>query len=342
MGIFTGDFVFVGSIGRPDLLEAVAGQVGSAEPGARDLFRSAERFKQLPDYLQIWPAHGAGSACGKGLGAIPSSTVGYEKMFNPALQFSDEQAFVDYILADQPDAPKYFALMKRVNKEGPEILGGESLPPKLDVGTLPGIAGNQQVYDVAPTPEFVKSYMPGTVHLPLRFLAGWGGFIIDYQNPIYLVVSEDDLPEATRILQKIGADNIAGYFDAAEVESAGLKTESVVKESPQQIKSRIDNNDATLVDVRRNSEWNAGRIDGSVHYFLPLFEPGIEQINQEKPMVFVCKTDGRAVISASIARKHGIKDMIVMKGGTDDWTLAMLPLVTGAGTVENCKIGQSC
>lgn len=98
MGIFTGDFVFVGSIGRPDLLEQAAGIMGTAEPGARDLFHSAQRFTQLPDYLQVWPAHGAGSACGKGLGAIPSSTVGYEKRFNPALQYTDEQEFVDYIL----------------------------------------------------------------------------------------------------------------------------------------------------------------------------------------------------------------------------------------------------
>jgi hydroxyacylglutathione hydrolase len=116
MGIFTGDFVFVGSIGRPDLLEQAAGMVGTAEVGARQLFHSVEKFRALPDYLQVWPAHGAGSACGKGLGAIPSSTVGYEKRFNPALQFHDEQAFVRYILSEQPEAPKYFAVMKRVNR----------------------------------------------------------------------------------------------------------------------------------------------------------------------------------------------------------------------------------
>lgn len=99
MGIFTGDFVFVGSIGRPDLLETAAGVVGSADIGARQLYHSVRKFRNLPDHMQLWPAHGAGSACGKGLGAIPSSTVGYEKLFNPALQFHDEQKFVDYILA---------------------------------------------------------------------------------------------------------------------------------------------------------------------------------------------------------------------------------------------------
>ena len=127
MGIFTGDFVFVGSIGRPDLLETAAGVVGSAEVGARQLYHSTRRFRELPDHLQVWPAHGAGSACGKGLGAIPSSTVGYEKLFNPALQFDDEQEFVDYILTDQPETPFYFAVMKRVNKVGPELT--KDLPP---------------------------------------------------------------------------------------------------------------------------------------------------------------------------------------------------------------------
>ncbi len=122
MGIFTGDFVFVGSIGRPDLLETAAGVVGSAEKGARQLYHSIERFKSLPDHLQVWPAHGAGSACGKGLGAIPSSTVGYEKLFNPSLQYHDEQEFVDYILADQPETPFYFAVMKRGEQSWTELI----------------------------------------------------------------------------------------------------------------------------------------------------------------------------------------------------------------------------
>ena len=131
MGIFTGDFVFVGSIGRPDLLEEAAGISGTAEPGARDLYRSMAKFRELPDFLQVWPAHGAGSACGKGLGAIPSSTVGYERRFNPAFQFDSEDAFVDYILSEQPEAPKYFAIMKRVNKLGPAILPQNILPAQL-------------------------------------------------------------------------------------------------------------------------------------------------------------------------------------------------------------------
>jgi hydroxyacylglutathione hydrolase len=122
IGIFTGDFVFVGDVGRPDLLEKAAGVAGTMEAGARRLFQSLKRISQLPDHLQIWPAHGAGSACGKGLGSVPSSVLGYEKMVNWAFRITDQEEFVREVLAGQPEAPKYFAEMKRANKVGPDTL----------------------------------------------------------------------------------------------------------------------------------------------------------------------------------------------------------------------------
>ncbi len=115
MGIFTGDFVFVGDIGRPDLLEKAVGMVGSAELGANQMFHSLQRFKQLPDYLQVWPGHGAGSACGKALGAVPMSTVGYEKLNNWALLEEDKDRFVKMLLSGQSTPPKYFSTMKKLN-----------------------------------------------------------------------------------------------------------------------------------------------------------------------------------------------------------------------------------
>ncbi|CAA9340091.1 MAG: MBL-fold metallo-hydrolase superfamily, partial [uncultured Gemmatimonadaceae bacterium] len=123
-GILTGDFVFVGDVGRPDLLEKAAGQAGTMEAGARTLFRSLERFRALPDHLQLWPGHGAGSACGKALGAVPSSTVGYERRANWGVATLDEEEFVRLVLAGQPEPPRYFAEMKRVNRAGPRLLGG--------------------------------------------------------------------------------------------------------------------------------------------------------------------------------------------------------------------------
>lgn len=158
IGIFTGDFVFVGDIGRPDLLEKAAGIKGTSQSGAREMFKSLGKFKQLPDYLQVWPAHGAGSACGKALGAIPTTTVGYEKMFNWAMAYTDEETFVKALLDGQPEPPKYFAVMKRVNKEGPPLL--------KDLSAVPEITSIEQVKDLQ---EKSKLWIPA---LPENLLKG--------------------------------------------------------------------------------------------------------------------------------------------------------------------------
>ncbi|MCE2803269.1 MAG: MBL fold metallo-hydrolase, partial [Gemmatimonadetes bacterium] len=124
IGIATGDFVFVGDVGRPDLLEKAAGVANTMAAGARQLYQSLERFRALPDFVQVWPGHGAGSACGKSLGAIPTSTVGYEKRFNWGVGTTSETAFIAGVLEGQPEPPLYFAEMKRINRDGPAILGG--------------------------------------------------------------------------------------------------------------------------------------------------------------------------------------------------------------------------
>jgi hydroxyacylglutathione hydrolase len=121
--IFTGDFIFVGDIGRPDLLEKAAGITGTQEKGAKEMFHSVQDFSKLPEFIQVWPGHGAGSACGKSLGAFPSSTVGYEKIRNWAFQYEeDEEGFIEYLLEGQPEPPKYFATMKKLNKEERPLL----------------------------------------------------------------------------------------------------------------------------------------------------------------------------------------------------------------------------
>src|SRR5919107_886935 len=123
MGALTGDFLFVGDVGRPDLLERAAQAKGTMEQAARQLFQSLRRFRDLPEFLQIWPGHGAGSACGKSLSAVPQSTLGYEKRFNWAFAVADEDEFVRAVLAGQPEPPRYFAQMKRINQSGPPLLG---------------------------------------------------------------------------------------------------------------------------------------------------------------------------------------------------------------------------
>jgi len=253
MGIFTGDIVLVGSIGRPDLLEEAAGLMGTAEPRARDLFKSAERFKSMPDYLQVWPAHGAGSACGKGLGAIPSSTVGDEKLFNPSLQFNDEEQFVKYILADQPEAPEYFAVMKRVNKEGPRVLGKGHHHSMLDVAKLPAAVESGNVVDLTPSPEFAVGHVAGSINIPVGMLAAWAGWLVDYDRPTYLICKPQQLEAAARILHKIGVEQIAGGFNVDEVRESGLATEVYATGTPADVSHAIATEEVQLIDVRPNS-----------------------------------------------------------------------------------------
>ncbi len=328
MGLFTGDFVFVGSIGRPDLLEEAAGIKGTAEPGARDLFHSAEHFKKLPDYLQIWPAHGAGSTCGKGLGSIPSSTVGYEKMFNPALQFGDQQAFVDYILSEQPEAPKYFALMKRVNKEGPRVIGDRELPIRLNPTSITNIAEGQMVIDTNSPTKFATSHVKKTINIPMKYLAAWAGWLVDYDRPVYLLTDLSDLPEAVRILQKIGIEEIAGYFDDVEIIQNGLKTQSFQEVTPAEIASRIENGRVVLIDVRGDTEWQEHHIPQAKRCFLARLPETVAKFTGDCPLVFQCRTGGRSSIAASIAQAAGINNAMNLKGGINAWISAGLPVVS--------------
>lgn len=331
MGIFTGDFVFVGSIGRPDLLEEAAGIHGTAEPGARDLFKSIAKFRELPDYLQVWPAHGAGSACGKGLGAIPSSTVGYEKRFNPALQFTDEQEFVDYILSEQPEPPKYFAIMKRVNKEGPAIVGDSALPTKLDVSELETTLTNHLVVDTARWNDFIQSHVRGSVNIQPKHIAMWGGSLINYEQPVYLITDSKTLPRVTRIMREVGMDNCAGYFDRDEVANAGIEMATIPEISADDAAAKLTAGEIELVDVRGASERKLVAIPGSHHAFVStlLDDNNTDQFLTDRTYVFQCKTGERSIIAASVAERAGAKNLLNLEGGIEDWRLRGLPTVEG-------------
>ena len=164
MAILSGDFLFVGDLGRPDLLESAAGQVGSMEPSAKKLFQSIQLIDDLADHLQVWPGHGAGSACGKALGAVPTSTIGYERRFNGALSLSgDEGRFVEEILSGQPEPPLYFANMKRLNRDGAAVLG--ALPIAEEMSEDQFVARYQKgvrVLDTRQWKRFQQAHLPGS------------------------------------------------------------------------------------------------------------------------------------------------------------------------------------
>lgn len=324
MGVFTGDFVFVGSIGRPDLLETAAGVAGSAEIGARQIFQSLKRFRTWSDHLQVWPAHGAGSACGKGLGAVPSSTVGYEKLFNPALQIHDEQKFVDYILADQPETPPYFANMKRVNKVGPQLIRELPAVEALPANRLLDMARDTLVIDPTPAVEFATFHIPGTINIPSNMLVQWAGFFAADGSPIALIADSNSLPALLRSLRSIGIDNVANYFRAEKV--ASMRSESYPTAGGEELRSDIESGRVRLIDVRAATEYQAGHIAQAEHRFLGKLLKTVSELDRSKPIVAQCQSGARSSIASSILQRAGFQ-VTNLRGGFKAWMDAGLPVV---------------
>jgi hydroxyacylglutathione hydrolase len=330
MGVFSGDFVFVGDVGRPDLLEKAVGVFGAAVNGAQQMFRSLQRFKALPDYLQVWPAHGAGSACGKALGAIPSSTVGYEKMFNWALQIDDERKFIDRLLDGQPEPPKYFAMMKKVNKEGPKLLQAVQKPRPLPLDRLNQlIKDGGTIVDTRPSDAFSSGHILGTINIPYNnAFINWAGWLIDYAKPFYLLSTAAKIENILRDLSAIGLDNVDGFFDSETMKSflstQPLQTYDSI--TPQQAVHKISTGRATLIDVRNLSEWETGHISGARHIMLGYVADHIAEIPKDKQIIVQCRSGSRSAIAASILQAGGIESVANLSGGINAWKNDGLPV----------------
>jgi hydroxyacylglutathione hydrolase len=327
IGVLTGDFVFVGDVGRPDLLERAAKIEGTMEAGARTLFRSLQKFKQLPDHLQIWPGHGAGSACGKALGAVPQSTLGYERITNWGLAEEDEGRFVTSVLAGQPEPPKYFAEMKRLNKVGPRVLHGFRRPERLGVDQLArALARGTVVVDTRPADRFAAAHIPGTLNIPLnRSFNTWAGWLIPYDTD-FLVITDgsgtESIDHIVRDLAMIGLDQLAGYFDGDVVQqwtASGRETQVVGHVSAGEVERRLAAGEATVVDVRGQAEWDAGHIPGVQNIPVGYLTERLDEIPRDKPVFVHCQSGGRSAIAASVLEANGFDDVSNFSGGFDEW-----------------------
>jgi hydroxyacylglutathione hydrolase len=328
IAIVTGDFVFVGDVGRPDLLERAANQAGTMRRAAQTLFHSLQRFKQYPDWLQIWPGHGAGSACGKGLSAVPHSTVGYERRFNWALQHETERGFVEAVLAGQPEPPKYFAEMKRINKEGPRVLNGLRRPARLPLTRLATLIGTQQLVDTRHAADFAKGHLPATINIPLNAsFTTWAGWLLPYDRDVYLIVNDQCthcIDEAVRDLAMIGLDRVAGYFSGAVIEEwvdAGHTLESVPQITPQELAGE-SGHDIAAIDVRGAAEWAMGRLPGATNIPLGYLVDRLHDVPRGTPVVVYCQTGGRSSIAASVLRARGLTNVVNLSGGLAAWQKA--------------------
>ncbi len=327
IGLCSGDFVFVGDLGRPDLLESAAGVQGVMEPSARTLYQSVQEFLKLDDFIQIWPAHGAGSACGKALGAVPSSTVGYERAFNGAIgaAIRDEDEFVAAILDGQPEPPMYFARMKRDNKLGPKVLGTLPSPRHLFADDLKALAGNLDVA-VLDTRLDRSAFMAR--HLPGSLYAGFNkafntaaGSIIEEGMDIYLIIEEEHVEEAVRDLVRVGLDNIKGYATPETLEAyadhggeMACIREISIEELPETMES-VD--DAIVLDVRNMSEHEPSHVPGSANIAYTRLWVRRDEVPSGTKVVH-CVSGGRSAVSSALLARLG-HDVIFVNGEWDAW-----------------------
>ena len=327
IGVFTGDFVFVGDVGRPDLLEKAAKMVGTMDAGARTLYRSLQAFKRLPDYLQIWPGHGAGSACGKSLGGVPQSTVGYERIANWAWEEMSEGEFVTRVLAGQPEAPRYFAQMKRVNKEAPRILGSRKRPGRLPPERIHLLLEEgAQVIDTRSADGFAAGHIPGTISIPLdRSFSTWAGSLASYDRELYLLVQDEVyLDEVVADLAMIGLDRVAGYFGPQVLEQ--WSTERVLATTPQisvdQLAGALGSGAVNVLDVRGTSEWESGHLPGVPNIPLGSLQERLAEVPTSLPLVVHCQSGARSAIASSVLQAHGFGDVLNLAGGYEAWLRA--------------------
>ncbi|MGH7656466.1 MAG: MBL fold metallo-hydrolase [Gemmatimonadaceae bacterium] len=333
VGLLSGDCVFVGDVGRPDLLERAAKIVGTMEDSARALFASLKRLRELPDFVQLWPGHGAGSACGKSLGALPQSTIGYERIANWGFAVTDEDAFVREVLAGQPEPPAYFAEMKRINREGPPFLAEWPQPERLEGHRLDAALSERAVIvDLRSADSFADGHAPGTLNIPLsKSFTTWAGTLLPYGRDLYLIAAtQSEAARAAGEMAKIGLDRVAGWFGAealAEWSSGGGSVEQVTQASASGIAARVTNGEVTVVDVRSAAEWAHGHLPGALHIPLGVLSERVATIPRRKPVIVQCQGGARSAMAASVLQRHGVPDVINLRGGYDEWRREALPIV---------------
>ena len=332
VGLLSGDCLFVGDVGRPDLLERAAKVANTMEDAAHALFRSLARLRELPDFVQLWPGHGAGSACGKALGALPQSTIGYERIANWGLTTTDETAFVVEVLAGQPEPPAYFAEMKRINRDGPPLLREWPEPAQLEARRLRDVLAERGlVVDMRPTESFGDGHAPGTLNIPLnKSFSTWAGTLLTYDRDIYLIAAtQSDATRAAREMAKIGLDRVAGWFAAESLVAwadGGGEVERVTLASSSGLAARITSGEVTVVDVRRASEWAHGHLPGALHIPLGALVERLGEIPRGQPVVVQCQGGTRSAMAASVLMSHGVREVINLRGGYEEWRREALPI----------------
>jgi glyoxylase-like metal-dependent hydrolase (beta-lactamase superfamily II)/rhodanese-related sulfurtransferase len=327
--VLTGDTLFVGDVGRPDLL-ASAGV--SAEHLAGQLYHSLHKqLLTLPDSTLVFPAHGAGSACGRAMSSAPSSTIGKERRFNYALASMTEEAFVAAVIADQPLAPTYFPFAASTNRRAHELLDEERMPQALSLDqVLRYQAGGAAVVDTRRPQDFASGHLKGALNVSVdgRF-AEYAGDVIRPHQAIIIVAYPGRQVEAKTRLARIGFDTVVGHLPDIEAVLAGhpdRARRAVRLPAPDLANWLSSDPNVQLVDVRNPSEHQTGTIAGSRLIPLPLLLDNIDRLDPDRPTVVVCASGTRSSVAASLLRARGFEPVADVVGGFDACAAAGMPV----------------
>jgi hydroxyacylglutathione hydrolase len=313
LGLVSGDFVFVGDVGRPDLLETAAGVAGAQEASARQLYRSLQGFLGLDGYLLLWPGHGAGSACGKALGAVPVSSVGYEQRFNAALEAArtGEGAFLHHILDGQPEPPLYFGRMKRVNRDGPPVLGGLPQPRALGAEALEELLGREDlvVLDTRPRAAFLAGHLPGALHGPLdsEFPVVAGSYVAEGQA-VALVADEGDLDTAVRACVRVGTDRVEHWVPTEALEGYrdhGGRLAAFEVLDFGALEAQRGRPGVAVLDVRKRTEYDAGHVPGALHAPHARLPEYAGDLPKDETLLVHCQSGVRSAVAAAFLAREG-------------------------------------
>ncbi|HLO98975.1 MAG TPA: MBL fold metallo-hydrolase, partial [Fimbriimonas sp.] len=298
--MFTGDFIFAGDVGRPDLLERAANFQGTMEAGARVLFGSLQKMSQYADSLLLWPAHGAGSACGKSLGGSPVTSLGYERTANWAFQIDSEDVFVEAVLAGQPEPPFYFKEMKMRNRQGPDVLGKLPSVPFVEA-TAEG-----DLIDVRPSAVVRGNYIPGTLVIPSsKVFTNWAGWMLAYDKPVTLVAeNQAQADQAARDMATIGLDIVSGWkLPVSSNDCYSTTTCSQLKGTE------------FVLDVRGVNEYNTVHINNAHHIPLGYLPARLTEVPKDQEVVVHCAGGNRSAIAVSVLKKAGYTNVTEIPGG---------------------------
>ncbi len=330
LGLASGDFVFVGDTGRPDLLETAAGQQGAMQDGAAAPYDSVHDFLNLEDYLQVWPGHGAGSACGKALGAVPETTVGYERRVSAALRAAREgrDAFIRYILEDQPEPPLYFERMKLLNRNGPPLLGDLPQPKPLSVEDLRSLAARSDATLLDTRlgrAAFMRRHLEGAIYAPMnKSFPTIAGSYAAPDAPVYLIAETECIQEAVRSLVRVGLDDVRGLATPQALQAyaaQGGVLASIEQIDMRELERRRHDENVQVVDVRSLSEYRAGHVPDAVLRPHTRLRGRLDDLPRGKQLLVHCGSGTRAASAGSLLARHG-HNAVHVEGYYADWAKA--------------------